>query len=67
MDVFASKDSVRTMEFTSKYKVSNNQLIVDVNEFYNQISIPLESFESFRAVINAAADFNKITLILKKI
>ncbi len=67
MDVVAKKGTERTMEFTSSYTLSGNQLIVKVNEFYNQISIPLSEFEAFRSVINAAADFNKITLILKKI
>lgn len=66
MDVSSSKDGKKTMEFTSKYTLEGNVLTVEVYEFYNEINVPLERFEEFRAVINAAADFNKITLILKK-
>jgi len=61
-----------TMEFKSEYKVQGNKLIVDCTEYYRQISYPVELFEEFRKVINAAevinaaADFNKIAIVLEK-
>ncbi len=54
------------MQFVSTYIVQGNQLIIDIVEFYNRIDIPLELIETYRKVINAAADFNKVVLILEK-
>ena len=66
MNVVYKKDDVVTMGFVSSYKVVNNTLEVDVLETYRQISYPLDEFETFKKVINASADFNKIVLLLEK-
>lgn len=52
--------------FRSDFTVNGNQLKVTINEYYKQISLPKERFEDFRSVINAAADFNKVVLVLEK-
>lgn len=52
--------------FVSSYKLEGNKLTVEVTEFYDKIYYPVEKFEDFRKVINAAADFNKIVLVMKK-
>lgn len=52
--------------FISSYVQKGNELIVTNEEFYNVLEYPLEVFEKYREVINAAADFNKITLVLSK-
>jgi hypothetical protein len=52
--------------FTSWYEMSGNKLIVYSREYYTESSYPADLFESFRKVINAAADFNKKTIILTK-
>jgi hypothetical protein len=52
--------------FQSDYKLDGQNLSVFVLEFYKEIYAPLEKYEDFRKVINAAADFNKITLVLEK-
>lgn len=65
MDFSSSKDGEKTMEFTSKYEINGNRLTVTCVEYYNEIDIPLERYEEFRTVINAAADFNKITLVFE--
>ena len=52
--------------FVSSYKQNKNEIIIENNEFYNIINYPLEHFDSYKDVINAAADFNKITLVLNK-
>ncbi len=60
------KDGKVTMGFVSNYKLENNILTIHVLETYSEILYPLEEYENFKAVINAAADFNKIVLILEK-
>jgi hypothetical protein len=59
------KDKVTTA-FHSDYKIENNKLVVTINEFYDQLHFPATAYEPFRKVINAAADFNKVTLLLGK-
>jgi hypothetical protein len=52
--------------FTSKYTKNNNEVIIENTEFYNIVNYPLASFEQYKAVINAAADFNKVVVIISK-
>tara|TARA_Y100000739_G_C20608992_1_gene467342 strand:+ start:1518 stop:3542 length:2025 start_codon:yes stop_codon:yes gene_type:complete len=66
MDYSFSKDEINAMEFTSKYELNGNSLKVTCVEYYDEISVPLERYEEFRTVINAAADFNKITLVFEE-
>ncbi|MEQ9405817.1 MAG: DUF3857 domain-containing protein [Cyclobacteriaceae bacterium] len=53
--------------FDSSYSLDNNILRVEIIEFYDQIYYPKEDFEEFRKVINAAADWNKVTLVIKEL
>ena len=66
MDFSSSKDGKKTMEFTSRYEIKNDVLTITCNEYYDEITVPLERYEEFRTVINAAADFNKITLVFEE-
>jgi hypothetical protein len=52
--------------FTSNYTQNKNEITVENTEFYNLINYPLASFDQYKAVINAAADFNKIVVIVAK-
>jgi hypothetical protein len=52
--------------FTSDYEVTGNQLVIYSTEYYSELTYPVEDFEDFRMVINAAADFNKKTILLSK-
>jgi len=52
--------------FQSDYAVTDKGLEVTIREYYKQISAPVDRYEDFRKVINAAADFNKVTLVLEK-
>jgi uncharacterized protein DUF3857 len=52
--------------FTSKYTQKGDEILIENTEYYNIINYPLDKFEDYRAVINAAADFNKIVIILNK-
>jgi len=55
-----------TMGFNSDYKLEGNKLTVDIHEYYGQLHYPVSYFETFRKVINASADFNKVVLVMVK-
>ena len=40
--------------------------MVTVDEYYHKVHYTVEEFDDYRAVINSAADFNKIVLFLEK-
>lgn len=52
--------------FESTYTLEGSILTVKIDEYYDQIYYPKEEFEPFRKVINAAADWNKVQLVLQK-
>jgi hypothetical protein len=52
--------------FISKYTQKGDEILVENTEFYNIINYPLNKFDDYKAVINAAADFNKIVIIVTK-
>lgn len=54
-------------DFVSSFTQSDNIITINNTENYKIINYPLDVFDAYKAVINAAADFNKITLILTKI
>jgi hypothetical protein len=62
---YTEKDNVPFL-FKSDYVLKDNILEIRVEEYYKQIYVPLSRYEDFRKVVNAAADFNKITLVLEK-
>ena len=66
IDIQYKPESVVTMGFVSTYKVTGNVLDIEVTETYHEILYPLSQFETFKKVINAAADFNKVVLVLEK-
>jgi hypothetical protein len=56
----------KTMGFVSTYEVKDNNLIVTVKEWYGTIIIPVSEYKSYENVVNAAADFNKLVVVLQK-
>jgi hypothetical protein len=60
------KDGKVTMGFVSDYKQEGNVVTVHVREEYREITYPMSNYELFKKVINAAADFNKVVLVLEK-
>lgn len=66
MNVAYQQSGITTMGFVSSYKQDGNVITIQVNETYHQINYPLSEFENFKKVINASADFNKVTLVLEK-
>lgn len=56
-----------TMNFTSTYKMNGAMLEVHVLEQYLKTYYPIEQYDPFKKIVNAAADFNKVVLVLEKI
>jgi hypothetical protein len=55
-----------TMGFNSSYQIEGNVVKITILEEYRRSNYPLSQFEDFKTVINAAADFNKVALVLEK-
>jgi hypothetical protein len=53
------------MGFESSYTQEGNLVKVHVLEQYRKIQYPLAWYEDFKKIINASADFNKVTLVLE--
>lgn len=67
MDFEVKDDENETLFlFKSYYTLKGGSLEIIIDEYYDQISYPKEAFEDFRKVINAAADWNKVVLVMKK-
>jgi hypothetical protein len=66
MDIF-HKDAKgdRLMAFRSWFEIKNDEVIVYCEEYYKTINLQVNEYEPFKAVINAAADFNKIVLLFE--
>jgi Domain of Unknown Function with PDB structure (DUF3857) len=68
---YVDKDLHPTTTFTSGYtitsdKVNGDKLVITVNEMYAQLHFPVTDYERYRNVVNTAADFNKVVLVLDK-
>lgn len=60
------EDDEIKMIFKSSYELVNNELIVNIEEFNQQIEVSAGDYNPYREVINSAADFNKVVLILEQ-
>jgi hypothetical protein len=54
------------MGFHSSYKMDDDKMTINIHEFYGQSYLPTTEIDNFKRVINASADFNKVTLVLEK-
>ncbi|MBD0405033.1 DUF3857 domain-containing protein [Flammeovirga sp. EKP202] len=52
--------------FISDYQLKESSLLIAVDEVYKTFKFPKENYEEFREVINSAANFNQLTLIMTK-
>lgn len=52
-------------KFVSTYEIKGNQLIVTIREVYSRINYPISDYPVYEKVINAAADFNKLVLVIE--
>ncbi len=62
---YKDKDRIPFL-FQSAYTLDSGVLTVTIKEYYKELYAPVSRYEDYRKVINAAADFNKITLVLEK-
>ncbi|PQJ68597.1 DUF3857 domain-containing protein [Polaribacter butkevichii] len=59
------KDGKELFSFKSAYQLKGNTLTVTADEHYRENNIQVAMYEEYRTVINSAADFNKIVLLLE--
>ena len=64
-EVFKEKE-ITSIGFVCSYEQKGNMLKITIKEEYRNTWYPLQQYEPFKKVINAAADFNKVVLILDK-
>lgn len=50
--------------FTSSYTMENGVLVIRIREFYHRAAFATSEYAAFRQVINAAADWNKVVLVM---
>ncbi len=67
MNVNTNDGTNPTAAFVSTVRQEGNYLVLEINEYYTKLKYPATMFNSFRNVINAAADYNKKTLILTEL
>jgi hypothetical protein len=60
-----SKNGKELFSFKSFYKLEGNKLTVTADEHYRENIVLVPMYEKYRTVINSAADFNKIVLLLE--
>ena len=60
-----SKDGKEVLSFHSFYDVEDNVLTITADEHYRVNIVSVDRYEDYRTVINSAADFNKVSLILE--
>jgi len=66
LDVYGVENLQEVIDFLEGKGTLEPTIIDTRAEFYKTLEYPLEQFEDFRRVINAAADFNKKVLIFQK-
>ncbi|WP_303310295.1 DUF3857 domain-containing protein [Hymenobacter sp. BT730] len=67
LNVQAGPDAKAPVYYFRSSSEQKGQLVtVTIDEVYNQIRWPKKDFEAYRSVINAAANFNKVVLVLEK-
>ncbi len=66
MNVEMVRDGKVSCCFKSDYTLEGDILKIQSIEYYSEMYYPKKEFEAFRDVINAAADFNKKTILLTR-
>ena len=51
--------------FNSDYTITGNKLTVTITEEYKRLHYTVYEYAAYRKVVNAAADFNKVSLVLE--
>jgi hypothetical protein len=64
-NAYSNDNNEKLMSFDSSYTLDGNTLTIVADEHYRMNHVNIDIYEDYRKVINSAADFNKITLILE--
>lgn len=62
---YSNTKNEQLMSFDSSYTIEGNTLTIIADEHYRINHVGTDIYEDYRRVINSAADFNKITLVLE--
>jgi hypothetical protein len=65
-DVTYKEGDAEPFLFKTAYAIKGDMLTLKIYEYYKQIYAPVSRYEDYRKVINASADFNKVTLVFEK-
>lgn len=60
------ENGISQVGFHSDYKVTDTELDIYIYEYYYKTNFPVSAYNDYKNVINAAADFNKVKIILSK-
>ncbi len=66
IDFNYTKNYVNIYNFTSAYEIHNDTLKINIVEFYREINCQIKNYDDFSKVVNASADFNKLTLLFQR-
>jgi len=66
MNITGQSEGETVFGFVATWTYSGDVYTVDIDEYYRKIFIQPSEFSGFRDVVNAAANFNKVVLILEK-
>jgi len=65
IDKSYTENGLEMFSFKSYYKLENNIVKITADEHYRENKVRVDLYEKYRTVINSAADFNKIVLLLE--
>lgn len=65
MTYYLDQENKSLAYFTITYEIEDNTLKIENLEGYNFVDLPVSYWDQYRKVINAAADFNKLSLVLE--
>jgi hypothetical protein len=64
--VYKSNTDQLICQFVSNYKWEGDEVVIKITESYNQLIMPVDFYEKYRDVINAAFDFSNKSLLFQK-
>jgi len=66
MDQHLDVDGERLLRFISTWHMDGDTLKVNIDENYRRCQLPVSQYEAYRKTVDAAADWNKLKLVLVK-
>ncbi len=67
MSFTEKKGNENIFGFVSSHSIKGDELKIIIEEYYKEIFADSSQFKGFKEVVNAAADFNKIVLVLEEL